>query len=103
MCATKQVGLALGTDAWTTDPEQIKKQEELLKVAKKYGVSILDTARLYVSKEKASAAGPILTRHLRLVVRPRAPLVKCPPPKVSRYLPSYQADSRQTVPRRLVF
>ncbi|KAJ2959159.1 hypothetical protein NQ176_g11133 [Zarea fungicola] len=57
MCAAKQVGLALGTDAWTTDPEQIKKQEELLQVAKKYGVSILDTARLYAGGASESAIG----------------------------------------------
>lgn len=103
MCAAKQVGLALGTDAWTTDPEQIKKQEELLQVAKKYGVSILDTARLYVSIGNGHAIGHVLTRHVRLVVRLRAPLAPCPPPKALIYLPSSQEDSHQTDPRLLVF
>jgi hypothetical protein len=46
MSTKPQVGLALGTDAWTL--ENIPLQDELIQVARRSGVDTLDTARVYV-------------------------------------------------------
>ena len=49
MGVTPQVGLSLGTDAWTA--ENIPLQNELVEIAQRHGVGTLDTARVYVREQ----------------------------------------------------
>lgn len=46
MSTNPQVGLGLGTDTWTLENKPL--QDELVQIARRYGVETLDTARIYV-------------------------------------------------------